>query len=133
MTPLHKNRAVKKACADALSELKELSASVRIAVIVSDDGFEVSSLGGQSAGDRIASLASSMQALGDTVARETRLSSCERIIIEADNGHILQRRVEGHPLVLCALFGKQEALGRAIFAANTCTGNIADALKLVTT
>lgn len=132
MTPLHKNNAVKLACAEALAELNAFSNSVRIAVVVSDDGFEVSSMDGQSStSDRIASLASSMQALGDAVARETKLNSCERIIIESDDGHVLQRRIEGHPLVLCALFGKQETLGRAIFAVNTCTGQIATALRAV--
>lgn len=102
----------------ALSGLKDLAPSLQFATILTDDGFSVICVdGGALDSDRFASMASSTQALADAVARELTLGDTEFVIVAADQGHVIQVRVDGHPLVLAALFTDKETIGKSLSAA----------------
>lgn len=98
-----------------LANMKELCSSLVYAALLTDDGFEVSRIPVNQVGDnRLASMASSVQALSDAVARELRIGLSTYVVIASDHGHVIQRRVPGHPLVLAALFDNDETLGKAL-------------------
>jgi len=112
---LHKNPAVIENGAALLAGMKELCSSLVYAALLTDDGFEVVRLAKTPTdGGRFASMASSMQALSDAVARELSIGSSQYTIIASESGHVVQRRVPGHPLVLSALFDDDETLGKAL-------------------
>ncbi|MGV8852250.1 MAG: roadblock/LC7 domain-containing protein [Rhodoglobus sp.] len=102
----------------ALTGLKELAPSLRFATFLTEDGFSVVSIEGSALdSNRFASMASSTQALADAVARELTLGDTEFVIVAAEQGHVIQVRVEGHPLVLAALFTDKESIGKSLAAA----------------
>ena len=112
---LHKDAAVIEHGAALLAGMKELCSSLVYAALLTDDGFEVVRLAKTPTdGGRFASMASSMQALSDAVARELRIGSSQYTIIASESGHVVQRRIPGHPLVLSALFDDEETLGKAL-------------------
>ena len=132
MKPLHQQEPVREICGAALAQLGVTCPSLKFAVMVSDDGFEVASAGSHAQqGGRLASMTSSMQALGDAVAREMKLGACDHILLESINGHILQRRIPGHELVLCAVFDHHELVGRAVFATNECAAAVSSKMMSI--
>jgi len=113
--PAHKDQAIIDNAAMVLREMSALCKSLVYAALLTDDGFEVVSLpGSRTDGSRMASMASSMQALSDAVARELQMGSSEYIIIATQTGYVLQLRVPSQSLVLSALFGDDETLGKAL-------------------
>jgi len=113
--PAHKDQAIIDNAAMVLNEMRALCKSLVYAALLTDDGFEVVSLPSyQTDGSRMASMASSMQALSDAVARELKMGSSEYIIIATQSGYVLQLRVPSQTLVLSALFGDDETLGKAL-------------------
>lgn len=128
--PVHQQKNIRDLCQVALVKLKATCSSLTFAVVVSDDGFDVAALGDHvQQGGRLGSMTSSMQALGDAVTREMKLGDCDHILLETKTGHIIQRRIAGLPLVLCAVFDHHEPVGRAIFATNDCASSAAAELK----
>jgi len=112
---VHQDAAVIEHGRIALREMKELCSSLVYGTILTDDGFEVVRLAPAAAADgRFASMASSIQALSDAVARELNIGASEYVVIASELGHVVQRRVPGHPLVLAALFDTDETLGKAL-------------------
>jgi hypothetical protein len=102
----------------ALSGLKDLAPSLGYATILTEDGFSVVSVEGSGLdSNRFASMASSTQALADAVARELQLGDNEFVIVAAEQGHVVQVRVDGHPLILAALFTDKETIGKSLAAA----------------
>ncbi|WP_309616530.1 roadblock/LC7 domain-containing protein [Salinibacterium sp.] len=125
--PLHRNAAVILHGAEALEELRSACRSLIYATLITDDGFEVSGLIGTQH-NRMASMASSMQALGDAVARELKIGTSEYIIIASELGHVIQLRIPGQPLVLSALFGTEETLGKALSTARSSASRVSEVL-----
>jgi predicted regulator of Ras-like GTPase activity (Roadblock/LC7/MglB family) len=111
---LHKDPGLIAHGTAVLAGMRELCSSLVYAALVTDDGFEVIRLPEAADGGRFASMASSMQALGDAVARELQIGAGEFIIIASEHGHVVQLRVPGEPLVLSALFDNDETLGMAL-------------------
>lgn len=102
----------------ALSGLTTLAPSLSYATILTEDGFSVVSAKGNALdSNRFASMASSTQALADAVARELTLGNNEFVIVAAEQGHVIQVRVTGHPLILAALFTDNETIGKSLAAA----------------
>jgi predicted regulator of Ras-like GTPase activity (Roadblock/LC7/MglB family) len=98
-----------------LQDMSDVCPSLVYAALLTDDGFEVVRLPDASTdGNRFASMASSMQALCDAVARELNMGSSQYIVIASDNGYVIQLRVPDHPIVLSALFGNDETVGKAL-------------------
>ena len=115
MTAPQKDPVVIENARAALLELKDSCSSLVYAALVTDDGFEIASQ--PSAGhhdDRLASMSSSVQALADAVSRELTMGDSEFVILAAESGHIIQRRVPEHPMVLAAVFDHHETLGKAL-------------------
>jgi len=101
----------------ALSGFKDLAPSLSYATLLTEDGFSVVSVEGDALdSNRFASMASSTQALADAVARELKLGDNEFVIVAAENGHVVQVRVENHPLILAALFTDQATIGKSLAA-----------------
>ncbi|MBH0117722.1 roadblock/LC7 domain-containing protein [Salinibacterium sp. NG253] len=102
----------------ALGGLRDLAPSLRYASLLTEDGFSVVSVAGKEFdSNRFASMASSTQALADAVARELQLGDNEFVIVAAAHGHVVQVRVDDHPLVLAALFTDKETIGISLTAA----------------
>jgi predicted regulator of Ras-like GTPase activity (Roadblock/LC7/MglB family) len=113
----------------ALLDMGEVSRSLVYGSFLTDDGFEVVHVpDGKVDANRFASMASSIQALSEAVAREVRIGSSEYVIIASDKGHVIQLRVPGHPVVLGALFGDDETLGKALSVARRCAQQLAASL-----
>lgn len=111
----HKDPQITAVGEAALTDLQKLSAALVHAAIVTEDGFEVCrrprAIG---AGDRLASMASSIQALSDAVALDLTIGAAQSVIIQADTGHVIQLRIPGNDLVLVALFDRSAALADVI-------------------
>ena len=113
--PPHRDPELIEQAALVLRAMREVAPSLVYAALLTDDGFEVvATPGARLDGGRFASMASSMQALGDAVARELHIGAGEHIIIASSQGHVVQLRVGGRPLVLSALFDSDETLGKAL-------------------
>ena len=98
-----------------LAEMQDLASSLTFASLLTDDGFEIVHLNGTHAdGGRFASMSSSVQALSDAVAHELKIGTNEYVIIASELGHVIQLRVQGHPIVLAALFDTHETLGKGL-------------------
>lgn len=112
--PLHKDAAVVALATDALRAMAESSRSLLRATLLTDDGFEVAGVPAGAADGRLASMASSVQALTEGVAHELAIAPSQYVIVAAEGGHVIQVRVPGQDLVLAALFGPDEALVNAL-------------------
>lgn len=123
---LHKNPAFADAAAGVLSEMQTHCRSLAYATLLTSDGFEVASIAGDPQQHRrVASMASSIQALGDAVARELRVGSTEYIIIAAQDGNVIQIGVPAHALVLAAHFDAAETVGKALSIARLAAEGLA--------
>lgn len=130
MSPgLHTKPAVVKAASTLLAEMKDVASSLTYAALLTDDGFDVARLPGETDGARFAGMASSMQALGDAVAHELKIGTSEYIIIASGKGYVVQLRVPGQELVLSALFDNDATIGSALAIARTYAQKMADLLK----
>lgn len=115
MTAAHRDVAVIDAASSVLTDLVALSRSLRHVAVVTEDGFEVARRPDTGPSDgRLASMASSIQALTDAVAYELRIGAAKSVIIASDSGHVIQLRVPGHDLVLSALFAADETVEMAL-------------------
>lgn len=115
MTAIHKNDEAIGQCATVIAEMQDVAPSLVFASVITDDGFEVvhSPRSGFDGG-RLASMTSSVQALGDAVARELAMGASGYVVIAAESAHLLQLRVPGQPVILAALFDDTETLGKAL-------------------
>jgi predicted regulator of Ras-like GTPase activity (Roadblock/LC7/MglB family) len=125
---LHTKPAVVKAALALLTEMKEVSSSLIYAALLTDDGFDVARLPGETDGARFAGMASSMQALGDAVAHELKIGIGEYIIIASAKGYVVQLRVPGQELVLSALFDNDATIGSALAITRRYAQRMADIL-----
>jgi hypothetical protein len=126
---LHTKPAVVKAASGLLDEMKGSSSSLTYAALLTDDGFDVARLPGQTDGTKFAGMASSMQALGDAVAHELKIGDSEYLIIASGKGHVIQLRVPGQELVLSALFDNDATVGHALAITRTFAEKMSDLLK----
>lgn len=93
-----------------LEELRTSSAALELAVVLSDDGFEVSRVGDEEAEDgRFASMASSVQALSEAVTDDRNLGKQDVVVIQGVSGKILQLRLAEN-YVLSAQFSNSDLL-----------------------
>jgi predicted regulator of Ras-like GTPase activity (Roadblock/LC7/MglB family) len=115
MTAAHRDVAVIDAATSTLADLSGLSRSLQHVAVVTDDGFEVVRRPESAPSDgRLASMASSIQALTDAVAYELQLGTAKSVIIAAETGHVIQLRVPRYELVLVALFDANESVDMAL-------------------
>jgi uncharacterized protein len=111
----HLDPVVIDAGRDALAGMPELARSLVYAALLTDDGFEIAHHPtSRGADSRFASMASSAQALGEAVVRELHIGDSRYVVMAAEHGHVVQRRVAGTNIVLAALFDADETLGTAL-------------------
>jgi predicted regulator of Ras-like GTPase activity (Roadblock/LC7/MglB family) len=109
--------------------MKDAASSLTYAALLTDDGFDVARLPGQTDGARFAGMASSMQALGDAVTHELKIGNSEYIIIASGKGYVVQLRVPGQELVLSALWDNDATVGNALAISRSFAQKMADLLK----
>jgi len=127
--PAHRDPRVIDASTEALRSLRELCPSLTVAVLLTDDGFEIARTPANLAGDqRLSSMASSLQALSEAIARELELGTTQYALVEATVGRVLLRRVAGGSIVLAAVFDDDETVGRAISISRRVLDDLAVAL-----
>ena len=124
----HANPEIVSAAEAILAEMKSITSSLDYAALLTDDGFDVARLPGATDGARFASMASSMQALGDAVTHELRIGDSEYIIITSGKGYVVQLRVPGHPMVLSALFDNEATIGSSLGIARSYGKKMSDLL-----
>ena len=124
---LHKDPFVIDLATTALHDLTDLAPSVRYATVLTEDGFEVDGVPAYE-DDRLSSMASSIQALCEAVARELTMGGTQYVIIAAESGHVVQLRVPGQQLVLAAVFDLDEPLGKALATCRFAADRFAVAL-----
>ncbi len=90
----------------ALDELSARCPTLTVAVLLTDDGFEIcrAALGREGDDHRLASMGSTMQALGEAVARELRLGETSHVAVAGAHGSMLVRRIGHLPFALVAVF-----------------------------
>ena len=126
VVPSHLNPAHIEAGNRTLAEMQDLASSLTFAAMLTDAGFEIVHLkGSQADGGRFASMSSSVQALSDAVAHELKIGTNEYVIIASELGHVIQLRVQGHPIVLAALFDTHETLGKGLSIARIAARRMA--------
>jgi hypothetical protein len=111
---------------EILKEMRGNSGSLRYAVVLTEDGFEVARWPYTDDSDgRIASMSSSIQALSEAIARELQMGTSEYVIVAAASGHLIQLRILNRPLVLAALFDEKEIVGKALMVSRLAADKMA--------
>lgn len=93
---------------------------VRLALLCTPDGFEITALRQQSElpTERLSAMASSLMAMAKAVVAEIGHDSCKRLTFETGMGTVVFQAVEGAvPCVLCLVLDQKAVLGRALWAA----------------
>jgi predicted regulator of Ras-like GTPase activity (Roadblock/LC7/MglB family) len=115
LVPAHRDPRVVDAAVLALAQLRERCPSASVAIMLTDDGFEIARDPGAGTDDqRFASMSSSLQALGEAIARELSLGATRYALVEAAGGHVLLQRVPDRQIVLAAVFDDYETVGKAL-------------------
>ena len=124
---LHKDPFVIGLATTALHDLTDLIPSVRYATVLTEDGFEVDGVPAYEE-DRLSSMASSIQALCEAVARELTIGGAQYVIIATEGAHVIQMRVPGQHLVLASVFELDETLTQALATCKYAVDRFAAAL-----
>lgn len=125
MSGLHMDMAFCERVGAVLEEMHQNCRSLLYALVLTDDGFEVANNGGDAAGHRrVASMASSIQALGDAVANEVQMGGANYLIIAGEQGNFIQLGIPGYDLILVAYFADIETVGKALSIARLASQEI---------
>jgi uncharacterized protein len=124
------NPEMKTVAAGYLQALGEGDSGVTLAVLTSDDGFEVASYHARGLSGRIAAMSSSLQALGTAMAREVGLGQPRCLIIESRGGTILVLGLAtASPRLSLTVVGSSDVtLGQLLWAARNCRRQLEQAL-----
>lgn len=114
-----------------LAELGAANSGISLAVLTSEDGFEIAAYRGAAVSGRIAAMTSSLQALSEAITREAGLAGSSGLIIEAENGKIIVLGLTSTtPRVsLAVVAGTNETLGTLLWAARNCCKSLEQALR----
>ncbi len=100
----HRDPAIVSAASAALAGLAAACRMVRAASVLTDDGFTISRIPQAGSGERLASMASTLQALTDAVVRELRIGTTDHVQLVASEGAVVVRRVGSRPCAIVAVF-----------------------------
>jgi predicted regulator of Ras-like GTPase activity (Roadblock/LC7/MglB family) len=105
-----------------LQELGAGQPAVILAVLTSDDGFEIAAYRGGINSGRVAAMSSSLQALSEALVREAGIGAGCSVILEAQGGAIAVVRLAGTTLraSLSVVASGDETLGQLLWAARNC-------------
>ncbi|AYF97038.1 roadblock/LC7 domain-containing protein [Protaetiibacter intestinalis] len=102
---LHHDARVIAATETVLARLAARNSGLRIAVVLTEDGFEVARSAGLPDGTaRLASMGSTLQLLSEAVIRELQLDAPAQVTVAGARGSVIVRRVGTLPLALIAVF-----------------------------
>lgn len=93
---------------------------VRIALLCTPDGFEITAMrfGSELPTERSSAMAGSLMAMAKAVANEISHKDCKRLTFETESGTVVFQAVGGgFPAVLCLVVDQNALLGRALWAA----------------
>jgi predicted regulator of Ras-like GTPase activity (Roadblock/LC7/MglB family) len=116
---------------EQLQALGAGNSGISLAVLTSEDGFEIAAYRGREVSSRIAAMSSSLQALSEAITREAGLARSNGLIIEAENGTIVVMGVAATtPRVsLAVVAAASETLGTLLWSARNCCKSLEQALR----
>lgn len=105
-----------------LQELGTGQSAVMLAVLTSDDGFEIAAYRGGVNSGRVAAMSSSLQALSEALVREAGIGAGCSVILEAEEGAIAVVRLAcaAPRASLSVVASGGETLGRLLWVARNC-------------
>ena len=114
-----------------LDALGAASRGISLAVLTSEDGFEVAAYRAAAISGRIAAMSSSLQALSEAITREAGLAGSRGLVIEAETGNIVVLGITSTTprLSLAVVASKDETLGALLWAARNCCKSLEQALR----
>ena len=128
MIVLHKDEAFLSYCRQLLDQFAEDTNGVNYVFIATADGFDVASkilnfsetYGNQ---DKLAAVASSIMALGISLAGEFGLQNCRTVTVDSDTGKITLRPINTihQSFILLIQSGSDGLLGHILHGANKIT------------
>lgn len=124
-------------CTESLDNMLAETNGMIMGMIATSDGFVVASVtapGWNVDPNRIAAMASSGHALGETVANELAHGKCNNVIIDTDQLSIVFLSVpdtEDSPLILGVAATKSVSLGTVLYGAKQCTKRISETVNTV--
>ncbi len=137
MTNMAVDASIVADCNEALEEMLEETNGMIMGMIATSDGFVVASVTAQGRSvdpNRIAAMASSGHALGETVANELAHGKCNNVIIDTDQLSIVFLSVpetQDPPLILGVAATKSVTLGSVLYGAKICTKRITESVNAV--
>jgi len=126
------SEAVTSSARMALKTAMKETPEIIFAMVATVDGFEVvsqSAEGWAISNNRVAAMASSGHALGETVANELTNAACQSVIIDADRLSIVFLSIphlRDPPLIMGLAATKSASLGSVIYSANRCAQRIGE-------
>ncbi len=102
---------------------------LNVALLVTPDGFEISSIVQAEMNlTRLGAMTSSLIAMTRAVGRELHFSSCRRLVIDTEQGSVIVQPIDGKfPCLLCVVMKSDAVLGSALWS----MGEIARSLSCV--
>lgn len=113
-----------------LESLCNANAGISLAVLTSEDGFEIAAYRAAEISGRLAAMSSSLQALSEAITREAGLAGSKSLVIEAETGTIIVLGIATtSPRVsLAVVASNAETLGTLLWAARNCCKSLEQAL-----
>lgn len=102
----------------------------RAVVVSTEDGFEVCARVENTADvSRLSAMASSIAALGAIAGEESRIGSCDNVVIAASAGHIVMRQVRRTDvtLVLSIVASREAIVGQMLYFSRQAGRNLESA------
>jgi len=126
----NKSKAIADVCRKFLDQLAAEQKGILAALIASTDGFNLAAISSEISEERLAAMASSMHALGDQIASETKLKKCQDVLIEADMGKVLMVNIPNakEDLILTVVANEAMTFGMLLYACRECAEKISTAL-----
>jgi len=114
-----------------LETLGATNRGISLAVLTSEDGFEIAAYRAAAVSGRIAAMSSSLQALSEAMTREAGLAGTRCLVIEAENGTIIVLGIDSTAprMSLAVVASNEETLGTLLWAARNCCKSLEQALQ----
>jgi predicted regulator of Ras-like GTPase activity (Roadblock/LC7/MglB family) len=115
-----------------LQKLRATTTGITSAVLLSSDGFEVTSLEtDKGKASRLAAMGSSLAAISSAIAKEAGISECRRLIVESEEGVVAVMTVpdSSPPLVLAVVANDASRLGQLLWGAKHCCAALSKKLN----
>lgn len=122
-----------QACVEPVRNMLEQTDGLICGVVATSDGFPVHEQASEQwelSASRLAAMASSGHAMGDSVAQEFTETECQDVIINSGRVTVVFLAVPSRKqsLILCAAAEKSVNLATLLVAARTCAREVAEAI-----